>query len=533
MTLDDLKKGESESVEFKKNIPQDKDKFLKTAVAFANGAGGRIIFGVENNSWNVTGFSDDEVFQKYDAIANSIFDACFPAIVPIMSIEEIDNRTVIVAQIRAGMAKPYYLRSEGMMDGTYIRVAGVTRKAEPYMIKELQLEGCNRSFDTTQVVGEITISEINSLCERMYQHALARCKSDEQRTELKKITLSQLVSWRIVVQSNGRYFPTNAWLLLTGDFDNLMPEAYIQLAAFKGKTRAVFLDKQDAKGPIDMQIEDAMIFVKKHINLGSRIDGKYREDFYELPIDSIREMISNAVCHRSYLSPGTIQVAIYDDRLEVTSPGRLSPDLSIEQIIACNSRIQNSAIGAAFFYMHIIEKWGSGIPRIFSDSRLYGLGEPEIKDFGSSLRISIRRKAFTTDPLGVVDPSLTGKEQYQSFALNSAPDNKDAIAQTSEGIITRDAVSSIALEPKVGNEISNSIDLIMEILNNKMEEDKLNLYIPIADYLKSNETIKTSDVVRITKKSPTSANRYLSRLVKLGILKPEGENKGRLYRRIV
>ena len=85
-----------------------------------------------------------------------------------MSIEEIDNRKVIVAQIRAGMSKPYYLRSEGMMDGTYIRVAGVTRKAEPYMIKELQLEGCNRSFDTTQVVGEITISEINSLCERMY-----------------------------------------------------------------------------------------------------------------------------------------------------------------------------------------------------------------------------------------------------------------------------------------------------------------------------------------------------------------------------
>ena len=126
MTLDELKKDESESVEFKKNIPQDKDKFLKTAIAFANGAGGRIVFGVENNSWKVTGFSDDEVFQKFDAIANSIFDACFPAVVPIMSIEEIDNRKVIVAQIRAGMSKPYYLRSEGMMDGTYIRVAGVT-----------------------------------------------------------------------------------------------------------------------------------------------------------------------------------------------------------------------------------------------------------------------------------------------------------------------------------------------------------------------------------------------------------------------
>ena len=78
----------------------------------------------------------------------------------------------------------------------------------------------------------------------------------------------------------------------------------------------------------------------------------------------IREMISNAVCHRSYVSPGSIQVAIYDDRLEVTSPGRISPDLTMEQLKAGNSRVRNVAIGAAFQYMHIIEKWGTGIPRI-------------------------------------------------------------------------------------------------------------------------------------------------------------------------
>lgn len=64
MTLDELKKGESESVEFKKNIPQDKDKFLKTAIAFANGAGGRIVFGVENNSWKVTGFPMMKCFRS-------------------------------------------------------------------------------------------------------------------------------------------------------------------------------------------------------------------------------------------------------------------------------------------------------------------------------------------------------------------------------------------------------------------------------------------------------------------------------------
>lgn len=159
-----------------------------------------------------------------------------------------------------------------------------------------------------------------------------------------------------------KYFPTYAWKLLTGDIDTLFPDAFIQMAVFKGNTRAVFLDRKEAKGPIDQQIEDAMVFVKKHINLGSRIADVYREDIYELPMDSVRELISNAVCHRSYLSPGSIQVAIYDDRLEVTSPGRLSPDLTINYLIEGNSRVRNIAIGAAFQYMHIIERWGSGIP---------------------------------------------------------------------------------------------------------------------------------------------------------------------------
>ena len=178
----------------------------------------------------------------------------------------------------------------------------------------------------------------------------------------------------------------------------------------------MFLDRQEAKGPIDQQIEDAMVFVKKHINLGSRIADVYREDIYELPMDSVRKLISNAVCHRSYLSPGSIQVAIYDDRLEVTSPGRLSPDLTIEQLIEGNSRVRNIAIGAAFQYMHIIEKWGSGIPRVFEDARMYGLGDPEIKDFGTSFRISLHRKPFETDPFGVVNPSARTIESQSSVS---------------------------------------------------------------------------------------------------------------------
>jgi len=108
--------------------------------------------------------------------------------------------------------------------------------------------------------------------------------------------------------------------------------------------------------------------------------------------------------------------------LEITSPGRLSPDLTIDQLIEGNSRVRNIAISAAFQYMHIIERWGSGIPRVFEDTRMYGLGDPEIKDFGTSFRISIHRKPFNTDPFGVVIPSREVKNevQHQSSASNEA-----------------------------------------------------------------------------------------------------------------
>ena len=209
MTLEELKKGEHETVEYKQDIPTEKEKYLKTAVAFANAAGGQIIFGIQNQTWDVIGFSDDEVFQKMDAITNSIFDACEPAVVPL----------------------------NGMMDGTWIRIAGVTRKAEPYMIKELQLEGTGASFDTLQVMGEVSQEDIDALCDRMYQHALARCLTDEQRAAQKKVTASQLVSWKILSFFNGKYLPTNAWRLLT-DPEELFPDAIIQMAVFKGNTRA-------------------------------------------------------------------------------------------------------------------------------------------------------------------------------------------------------------------------------------------------------------------------------------------------------
>ena len=92
---------------------------------------------------------------------------------------------------------------------------------------------------------------------------------------------------------------------------------------FKGTDRAVFLDKREFTGPIYTQIKEVVDFVLRNIRLGATIDGLVRKEKYELPPKAIRKMIINAHCHRNLLDESCIQVAVYDDRLEVTSPGGL------------------------------------------------------------------------------------------------------------------------------------------------------------------------------------------------------------------
>ena len=123
----------------------------------------------------------------------------------------------------------------------------------------------------------------------------------------------------------------------------------------------------------------------------------YRQDVYELPTDSIRELIANAVAHRSYLDPGNIQVALFDDRLEVTSPGMLLNNVTISKMMEGYSKPRNPAIASAFAYMKIIEKWGTGIPRLYKACEEYGLPKPELIDFDGDFRVNMYRKRSGED----------------------------------------------------------------------------------------------------------------------------------------
>ena len=221
----------------------------------------------------------------------------------------------------------------------------------------------------------------------------------------------------------------------------------IQYAVFKGTVRDIFITKKEFSGAIYQQIEDAYHFVLQHINLGSRIEGIARQDIYELPIRTIREMIANAVCHRSFLTPGKIQVALFDDRLEVTSPGMLDNDITIEKMKTGLSKIRNKGIVAALSYMNVIEAWGSGIPRMFREAQEYGLREPELIDLESDFRVNLYRAKSEVDQYGVVETKKgNGVNETNSDTNDTNNTNSDTNLNSTD---TERIFRLIQLNPKI------------------------------------------------------------------------------------
>ena len=389
MTIEEILAGESKNVEFKENLPDKSIKYMKSVVAFANGTGGKIIFGIADKTREVVGFDKEDVFKKMDAIANAVSDSCEPAIIPDITLQTVDGKTVIVVEVFEGRQRPYYIKALGRDGGVYVRVAGTTRLADEYMVKELLFEGSNRYYDQALCTGlNVTDEDIDTLCKAMKEQAVRNARTEEQKASIKDVGRQQLRSWGILIERDGKDFPSNAFAILTG---NGGLHVATQCGVFKGTTKAVFVDRREYTGPLWEQIDEAFQFVLRNIHLGATIVGIYRQDIYELPPDSIRELIVNAIMNCSYIQASNIQVAIYDDRLEITSPGGLLPGVTIDLMKEGFSKIRNRSLANAFAYMNLVEAWGSGIPKLMQAMKEYGLREPEFIDMEVAFRINLYR----------------------------------------------------------------------------------------------------------------------------------------------
>ena len=186
------------------------------------------------------------------------------------------------------------------------------------------------------------------------------------------------------------------------------------------------------------QVESAIRYVLEKINMGARFHGAYREDVYEIPPDSIREIIVNAIVHRSYVNAeaSPVTVALYDDRLEVTSPGGLPRGMTLAKMLTGYSECRNKALASAFAYMNLIENWGSGVKRYVAEIKAAGLREPEFIEWPNAMRVNIYRNKVT--------PQVAPQDGPESTAPQDAPTVAPSVTPTVAPSVTPTVAPSVS-----------------------------------------------------------------------------------------
>jgi len=413
-----IKKGEGKTIEFKRTLP-DGNHIAKTVIAFSNMAGGKIIIGIEDKTAEVIGINDDEAIDFPDKISNIIHERCHPFILPEIYLVYVNDAKVLVVEVFPGALKPYYLKNKGKRDGTYIRVGATNKKADMEMIMELERQKRNISFDE-ELDYELDEKSLD----------MERLKSDFHGYTGRSLNHNDLLNLKILKEEHGKIYPTIGGLLLAGK-TNYLEYGRIKCARFKGTNMDIFIDQKEFTGPLYRQVEEAMKFAHIYIALSGKVEGLQRIDRYEVPLEVIREAVVNAVVHRDYsISGSDIKFAIFDDRIEVTSPGALPRSLEIEDIIAGRSEIRNKVIARFFKEIEFIEQWGNGIKKMFRLLKHDGLPDPQFRESGLFFKIIIYKKktqGTTIETTTETTTKTTEKESEETTAKTDVIIKKDII----------------------------------------------------------------------------------------------------------
>lgn len=437
--LGEIRAGESKTLEFKETLPTRAERWVKTIIAFSNSAGGKLVVGISDYG-EVIGVEDAR--HVADAMANAIDDLCEPQLTPRIRVEGLDGNDVVVVEVQPGTATPYHIKGKDLDQGSYIRIGATTRPTDEVALKELVLRGASQSYDEQPCLNALFDEHAaQKLCDEMN-----RRRNDVDQGSA--VTVQNLENWGLIKRIDGERVPTRALLLLTS---NPYRFARIQCGQFKGINRTVFLDRREYTGPLYEQVDAAEDFVLRNIRLGARIESLYREDYYELPPEAIREAIVNAVVHRDLQANSCVQVALYDDRLEVTSPGPLFGGITIEQALAGATALRNPKVAEAFMQMDMFESWGTGLRRIRDACASAGLPEPEFQEIGNMFRVNIFRLRLeipATERLDVTskDDSISHRKiaPISIGAPSNLTDNEKAAVRlaTNLGRVTSSDLSS-------------------------------------------------------------------------------------------
>lgn len=366
---------ESKLIEFKSKVPTF-SALIKTCVAFANASGGRIIIGVDDVTHEALGISNEDRIKIYDDFPNSLYDSTSPSLIAQIYEQNFGEDSVLIIEIPVSPRKPYFLKSKGISDGTYIRVGSSTRKAKQEHIEDLVRESQRINFDEENVHASIDVLSTDLLKE-FYTS---------------KYTPRRLVADKIIASNHANKdqdSPTVAGVLMFSQSpDTFIPEAMIKCTIFKGNSGREILRSEDITGSIEEQANKCIKIIKIWLTTDFYLRGAKLVGKLPIPQNALREAILNALFHRKYNIPGAIKVAIYDDRLEIFSPGCFPGLVDINNLGDGTTYLRNpTLVRLAYQFGGLIETRGRGIRLIFESCKKARVRKPEFHEEGDFVKV--------------------------------------------------------------------------------------------------------------------------------------------------
>lgn len=368
-------RDEGKTLEFKENC-RSLRHIVRTAVAFANTAGGTIVIGVRDKTKEVVGIADP--LAEEERLANACADSIRPLLVPDIQIHAWRKLHLIVVAVPHAVG-PFYVRSEGPEAGVYVRLGSTNRPAGPELLAELQRLARNTFFDEQPCSGASS-EDIDF-----------RAASELFAAVSRPLTPAKQRSLGLIVARGAREIPSIGAVLLFGkERGRLFPSATIRCARFLGKDTARFLDQTEIDEHLPKAVDSVVAFIERHTRQGIEIGRVRRRDVPEYPVEAVREAVINAIVHADYSIGGAgTKIAIFDDRIEITNPGLLPFGLTLEAALAGVSRLRNRVIGRAFRELGLIEQWGSGLGRMAAACEKAGLPSPRFEELGTNFRVTL------------------------------------------------------------------------------------------------------------------------------------------------
>ena len=344
--------------------------WLKSVSAFANGEGGTLLFGISDDD-KIVGLADAE--GDAEKISEEIKSKLDP--VPAVNLEskELDGKKLVLLHVYPGQETPYYYIGDKQRLA-FVRIGNESVTADRIQLKSLVLKGTGRTYDSMPS------------SYKFEDMAFSKLKSVHYKRLQRSFEDNEFVSWGIV-DEKGKL--TNAGALLADESpvrqSRIFCTRWNGLDMTNGLGEAI--DDVELEGCVIGQLQDAVSFVRNNSRKKWWKEDDYREELPDYPERAVTEAIANAIIHRDYMQMGSeIHIDMYDDRLEIYSPGGMLDGKLIQQLnpLTVPSKRRNPLLADFFNRLGLMERRGSGMKKIMDAYKQYQrLAKCHIPEFTS------------------------------------------------------------------------------------------------------------------------------------------------------